>query len=95
MEDKTGKFDSQGTGFRMTFENGYTISVQFGACTYSDHYMTRREDLHNRKTVESSLAEVAISKQVNGRLVWHLDPDEGAYKTPAEVAKLIALAQAL
>ncbi len=29
---------TQGKGFQMTFENGWTVSVQFGSCNYGSNY---------------------------------------------------------
>lgn len=31
----------------MTFDNGYTVSVQWGACTYSDHHNLPEYDGHD------------------------------------------------
>jgi len=28
---------TRGSGFQMTFGNGWTVSVQWGACTYSSN----------------------------------------------------------
>lgn len=32
---------TKGKGFGITFENGYTVSVQFGPANYCDHYRRR------------------------------------------------------
>jgi hypothetical protein len=31
---------TRGKGFHMTFDNGWTVSVQWGAGNYCDHYST-------------------------------------------------------
>ena len=53
---------TRGTGFQMTFENGWTISVQFGYGNYCDN--NRHPDGFdfgkNLNTVQSSDAEIAI-----------------------------------
>jgi hypothetical protein len=57
-------------GFQLTFENGITVSVQFGTGNYCSRRSlaptaTPHGDLANR-TVESADAEIAI---------WHKDSD--------------------
>ena len=48
-------------GFQLTFENGWTISVQFGYGNYCDNrHHPERLALHNRQVVESGDAEIAI-----------------------------------
>ena len=53
---------TRGTGFQMTFENGWTISVQFGYGNYCDNY--RHPDGFdfgkNKDIVQSYDAEIAI-----------------------------------
>ena len=53
---------TRGTGFQMTFENGWTISVQFGYGNYCDN--NRHPDGFdfgkNLDIVQSSDAEIAI-----------------------------------
>lgn len=49
-----------GTGFQITFDNGITISVQFGRGNYCEHKMSRLPfgsfiDIH-----ESNTAEIAL-----------------------------------
>lgn len=31
---------TKGRGFQVTFDNGHTVSVQFGPCNYGSHYNT-------------------------------------------------------
>lgn len=81
-------------GFQMTFENGYTISVQWGTCNYCenrDHSIDRSDylDWKNRQEAYSSPdAEIAIWDQDN---VWYdfgTDTFKGWCK-PDEVADWI------
>jgi hypothetical protein len=44
------------TGFHITFDNGWTVSVQFGGGTYSDN---KQEDPFSSDNKESSTAEIA------------------------------------
>ena len=50
-------------GFHITFENGYTVSIQFGPGTYSDNYnqpFPNRERKGTALRLSSSTAECAI-----------------------------------
>lgn len=52
-------------GFHITFENGYTVSVQFGPGNYCDNYdMSFENDsvkgIKGVKGIESSTAECAV-----------------------------------
>lgn len=47
-------------GFHMTFENGLTASVQWGAGNYCDNHFDG--DMYFRTDAESNTAEVAVFK---------------------------------
>jgi hypothetical protein len=48
-------------GFHMTFANGLTASVQWGAGNYCDnHFPEDPEDFYCRKDAQSDTAEVAV-----------------------------------
>lgn len=48
-------------GFQMTFENGMTASVQWGAGNYCDHHHSEDLDAYYcRKDMQSNTAEVAV-----------------------------------
>lgn len=48
-------------GFQMTFENGYTASVQWGAGNYCDnHFPDDIDDFYCKRDMESDTAEVAV-----------------------------------
>ncbi len=48
--------NTHGQGFHISFDNGWTVSVQFGAGHYSDNYLA---DFNDRKFWESTTAETA------------------------------------
>lgn len=50
------------SGFQITFENGLTASVQWGAGTYSDNHYSANMDFTFSKDAESDTAEVAVLK---------------------------------
>lgn len=47
-------------GFRMTFENGLTASVQWGAGNYCDNHFPDDMDFSCSKDARSDTAEVAV-----------------------------------
>lgn len=57
-------------GFHMTFDNGYTISVQWGIGTYSDNHLDMSFDFDKIKP--SKTAEIAVLDS-NEDLVDFLD----------------------
>lgn len=69
-------------GFHMTFENGWTISVQFGPNNYCDQEDTKDDPRHHAKW-NSKTAEVAIwTCGLPIRLI-------GFYATADDVAEII------
>ena len=93
----TGFYITHGHGFHIVFENGYTVSVQFGPGNYCDHY---DREIGFESTVcgkeGSSTAECAVwheggtlleRPEFNGETV-------GARMTPAQVQELMAWAAA-
>ena len=46
-------------GFQMTFENGYTISVQFGPGNYCDNH-SLEWDAPQKTNISSNTAEIAV-----------------------------------
>ena len=79
-------------GFHMTFENGLTVSVQWGAGNYCDNHFPEDRDFTFSKDAESDTAEVAVfnshgefidpqrffSYEINsdGMVVGWLDPSQ-------------------
>lgn len=97
MSSGPGFSISRGKGFHITFENGYTISVQFGPGNYCDNYdMDIPEE--NAKAGErgSTTAECAVLSPA-GNLVEL--PGEGDTVTnrsrPARVLELMNWAASL
>ena len=70
-------------GFHLTFDNGYNISIQWGAMNYADHY--------NGYEKSSNTAEVAIWYE-HGPFLPHSGSDGeivSGYRLAEEVAALI------
>jgi len=81
-----------GSGFRVTFLNGVTVSIQFGPGAYGDH---RWESLLSRdrdRVWESTTAEVAIFNS-GGWLTREFKPDIDddvlGYQTPLQVLEAL------
>lgn len=79
-----------GKGFHVTFENGWTVSVQFGPGNYCDHY--NRSIMHEAEKCGaegSSTAEVA-AWAVPGTMHQFDDGDTvQGRQTPAQVLTLM------
>lgn len=65
-----GMFRTNGSGFHLSFDNGWTVSVQWGPMNYCEHYHEREdsavlEALNDKKIWESKTAEIAAWK--NGK----------------------------
>lgn len=74
-----------GKGFHVTFENGWTVSVQFGRGNYSGNY-----NLHGEgETPPSDTAEVAAWRGDE----WHEFDEEqiAGWQTPAQVLAIMNL----
>jgi hypothetical protein len=80
-------------GFHITFENGYTVSVQFGPGNYCDNYNRRiPEDEEACGEEGSTTAECAVwnsrGKELIPYSVWHGDMVSNR-STPAKVLELL------
>lgn len=86
-----------GKGFHVTFDNGYTASVQFGWGSYSDNYDadSREPDANIRCGEEgSSTAECAVWA-ADGNLINHFDDNCFSNRSsPAQVLELLNWAAA-
>lgn len=75
-------------GFHITFENGWTISVQWGYGNYGDNYSRHWPERTSRKfddDLQSSEAEIA-AWDAKGK--WYEFGENGdvlGYQTPAQV----------
>lgn len=79
---------TSGKGFHISFENGYTISIQFGYGNYCKNY-----NVENKTYSECENAEIAIWDEDG---VWHTKDFTGndddnvlGYVQPEMVAKMI------
>lgn len=87
---------TQGKGFQITFANGYTVSVQFGAGNYCDNrdysfYTPERDPALGAKGSET--AEVAVFHSTGGQ--WYrpacfgeMNDDVKGWVTPDELPQL-------
>lgn len=91
-----GKFKStERQGFHITFENGLTVSVQWGAGNYCDNHNSW--DFSRSKDMESSTAEVAVwcnerwlnANDFTGEDVEYGFDDVVGYLTPEQVVDLL------
>jgi hypothetical protein len=93
-----------GSGFHVTFPNGYTVSVQFGPGNYSSNYdqLQKRDDRRDYREWSRELgekgadtAEVAVVAPNGGGLIdlHEFDPEwtdtVAGYVTPAKVVELM------
>lgn len=88
---------TDGKGFHITFENGWTVSVQFGYVSYCDNYGSEELGLafmarETQPVIESKTAEIA-AWDINKK--WHrFEENEDVvlgYQTPKEVLEFINL----
>ena len=89
-----------GKGFHFKFPNGVTVSVQFGAGNYCEHYDDDMMDWIESKgkgTIESHDAEVAIWKEGGEWITWEYTGDEDqqviGYQTFEEVLEILKWAE--
>ena len=88
--------NSEGRGFHLTFDNDWTISVQFSGGHYCDNKEESYDYALNRmlsgRTMSSSNAEIAVwsnSGPHNGGLVWLENDNVRGWTTTDEVAQVI------
>lgn len=83
---------THGKGFHITFENGFTVSVQFGPGNYSDHYDANIGRDESRCGKEGShLAETACWGPDKQLLEVPHSPGDTVqgYRTPGDVLELL------
>ena len=80
-------------GFSITFDNGYTVSVQFGPGNYSSNYNLSMLD-NIGKPMTAGLAETALLDP-NGDFVAYKDDDVQGYQDAAGVLELLNYASTL
>ena len=81
-------------GFHIKFDNGWTISVQFGQYNYSSNYDMQH---HNRgdSVPPSETAEIAAFNENDEWYDWPEGGDVRGYLTPKEVLEAMNLVAAL
>lgn len=80
-------------GFQIQFDNGYTVSVQFGPGNYSSNYNLSMLDNIN-KPMTATLAETALIAP-DGSFVAYKDDDVQGYQDAASVLELLDYASKL
>lgn len=95
---RKGFVSTRRKGFHMTFENGLTASVQWGAGNYCDNHFPEDLDFSFKKDASSDTAEIAVFDKTGN----FLDPqDFFSYEiisdgmvagclSPAEVVEFLA-----
>ena len=81
-------------GFHIKFENGWTISVQFGQYNYSSNYNLDAES-QDDPVPPSDTAEIAAFNEADD---WYVFPDGNTvqgYQTPKQVLEVMNLVAAL
>lgn len=88
---------TQRKGFHITFDNGWTVSVQFGKGNYADNY--NHPEFLPEKDIDSTTAECAAwgpkGVMVNMPDFMYSDPNQGYEdkvsnrSTPAQVLQLL------
>ena len=51
---------TNGVGFQITFDNGYTVSIQFGSHHYCDNYFNEKYKIPPKEYPSCKDAELAI-----------------------------------
>lgn len=80
-------FQSFQSGFRMTFANGWSVSVQFSTFNYCDNQQSKAEK-HFCTNAETALIDP------KHKIVPYNGEDVQGWQTPEQVAALIAFAAA-
>ena len=80
-------------GFQITFDNGYTVSVQFGPGNYSSNYNLSMLDNIN-KPMTANTVETALLAP-DGSFVAYKDDDVQGYQTVNDVLALLNYAATL
>lgn len=97
---------TEGKGFHITFDNGVTVSVQFGSSNYCDNYELPWSGPSAEQEIESSNAEVAVwddnRSMRERRMAWITrlyypdhDDDVIGHRSPDDVVKILQWARGL
>lgn len=85
-----------GKGFHVSFENGWTVSVQFGGGNYCEHYDDDIVPVVRGRHHRSTDAETGVFGPSGGLVEYDLRPGDTvqARMSPAEVLQLLNWAAA-
>lgn len=81
-------------GFHITFDNGYTVSVQFGPGNYSDNYDLNIIDYIGKPVPSSFTAETALIGP-SGDFIEYKNDDVQGRQTAEDVLELLNYASKL
>jgi len=92
MENSKSLFGSNPGGMHMRFENGLTISIQFGKSNYCEH-RNKPDRLSTPNVWKSVDAEVAVwdyeNNYLTGLFIGHIGNGVVGYLSTDEVADII------
>ena len=86
--------DNSNTGFQITFDNGYTVSVGIGWGHYCSNMIDKDLNVGNPNYPDSDCCETAIIKP-NGRFLKYKNGSVQSYQTTEELAETIAYTKSL
>ena len=78
-------------GFRMTFENGFEISVQWGPGNYCERKDEDFDKPQEERFWESRTAEIAIFNSKDDSMITLGEDNVDGWLTPDKVAKVITM----
>ena len=78
-------------GFRMTFENGFEISVQWGPGNYCERKDEDFDKPQEERFWESRTAEIAIFNSKDNSMITLGKDNVDGWLTPDKVAKVITM----
>ena len=78
-------------GFRMTFENGFEISVQWGPGNYCERKDEDFDKPQEERFWESRTAEIAIFDSKDNSMITLGKDNVDGWLTPDKVAKVITM----
>ena len=88
------RFENSGRGFHLTFDNKWTISVQFSGGHYCDnydkHWNFAQKQIAKGDSISSSTAEIAVwNNSPSMEMVWLENDNVRGYTTTDKVAQVI------
>ena len=87
---------NEGHGFQITFANGYTVSVQFGAYTYCSNKLDEHAPSNCRNAEVALIHPDGWLIDLSDKISWWDSSDNvNGYTTPDQLAELIAYATSL